>query len=901
MKLPYSLFLLIFLFPILNLSAQNGIKGQITDPDGQPLGFATIFVSNTGAGAVTNEEGFYEIVLSKGTHNVVFQYLGLKTLQKKIQVGNGMKIENFQFEEQSLEIETVEIIDGRENPAYTIMRKAIAKADYHRQQLESYSAQVYIKGSGRFIDVPWFLRKRLEKEGIDSTMGFVTESVNEIMFKRPDIFKEKVMSARQQGDDNSTNPMQYINSSFYNSKVAAAISPLSPKAFTYYRFEFEGSYFERDFEINKIKVTPRRKSEGVFEGTIYIVEDWWAIHSLDLKTYKLGFEIDLKQIYGSIQEKVWMPLTHKMKMNGSIMGFDFEANYLATTSDYKIELNPDLDADFKIIDEKIETELAAEIKANQKNKKTADLNERIRSGEPLTRKEMRKMMKQYRKDEIKQRKEERKNRKEGKIEKQSEPVVQSTRTFEIDSLASNKDSAFWESVRPLPLTSYELNTYKRIDSVAIAKQNKDTTTTKKKGKSSPLSNFFGTILMGNTYKISKKTDLRFHGSLLETNYNTVELWNTSVPISLRTQLDSNLKFSINPTYNIAFAPFVHDGNVELKLEGGKKFRKYKMSIDGGDAIFQFNPENPIDLLMEETWLTLFYEKNYAKFYQKKYLNGKINGQISDRLEGSINIEWADRDPLFNNDNAKSWRKTDRNFTSNNPFNFELINTVFEPHKAFTASANLHWFPFKKYMLRNGQKIVRSNSGPSFQATYRKGFDDLFGSTVDYDLFIAQINLDHEFPAGSRLMIETSIGSFFNKNNLYFPDFHHFRGNKTIIVLEEPIGNFRNLPYYKHSSGDEFFEFHAFHQFRNLLITQIPEAWMLGLKENLTFSFLYTPEAKDYFEIGYGLDNIYKFFRAEVGASFLNGKYQNTYFRVGISSAFNFSSDEDGEQNVSIGL
>ena len=901
MKSHHLLFTCLFYFSFLNLNAQNGIKGQITDPDGQPLGFATIFVSNSGTGVITNEEGFYELFLSKGTHNVVYQYLGFKTIEKKITVEQGMTTENIQFSDQPLEMEAVEVIEGRENPAYTIMRKAIAKADYHRQQLDSYSAQVYVKGSGRVIDAPWFLRKRLEKEGIDSTMGFVTESVNEIMYKRPNIFKEKVISARQQGDDNSTNPMQYINSSFYNSKVADAISPLSPKAFTYYRFEFEGSYFERDFEINKIKVTPRRKSEGVFEGTIYIVEDWWAIHSLDLTTFKLGFAFGLKQIYGPIEEKVWMPLTHKMNIKGSLMGFDFEANYLATTSDYKIELNPDLDADFKIIDEKIEKEIAAEIKASQKNKKTSDLNERIRSGDPLTRKEMRKMMKQYRKDEIKRAKEERKRKKNGKEKVAKEPVVQSTRTFEVDSLANNRDSAFWESVRPLPLTSYELKTYKYVDSVAIVEKNPDSLKTKKKGKSNPFTSLLGTVLMGNTYSISKKTDLRFHGSLLQTNYNTVELWNTSVPISLRTRLDSNRKFSINPTYNIAFAPFVHDGNVELKLEGGKKFRKYEISVDAGDAIFQFNPENPIDLTLEGTTLALLYEKNFAKFYQKRYLNGKITGQISDRLNGGIEVEWADRDPLFNNDNAKSWRKTDRNFTPNNPINFGILNSEFEPHKALTASANLHWFPFKKYMLRNGKKVVRANSGPSFQMTYRKGFDDVFESAVDYDLLIGQINLDHEFPAGSRLMLETSIGSFLNKNSLYFPDFHHFRGNKTIVILEEPIGNFRNLPYYKHSTGDEFFEFHAFQQFRNLLVTQFPEAWMLGLKENLTFSFLYTPSAKDYFEIGYGLDNIYKFFRAEVGASFLQGKYQNTYFRVGISSAFSFSSDEDGGQNVTIGL
>lgn len=65
--------------------------------------------------------------------------------------------------------------------------------------------------------------------------------------------------------------------SFYDPTVGDAVSPLSPKAFGYYKFEYEGSFREGDLEVNRIKVIPRSYGEGVFKGKIYIIENTWAI------------------------------------------------------------------------------------------------------------------------------------------------------------------------------------------------------------------------------------------------------------------------------------------------------------------------------------------------------------------------------------------------------------------------------------------------------------------------------------------------------------------------------------------------------------------------------------------------------------------------------------------------
>ena len=54
-------------------------------------------------------------------------------------------------------MQEVEVRAGKEDPAYTIIRKAIAKSKFHRLQVQHYSARVYVKGAGRVKDVPFLL------------------------------------------------------------------------------------------------------------------------------------------------------------------------------------------------------------------------------------------------------------------------------------------------------------------------------------------------------------------------------------------------------------------------------------------------------------------------------------------------------------------------------------------------------------------------------------------------------------------------------------------------------------------------------------------------------------------------------------------------------------------------
>ena len=156
------------------------------------------------------------------------------------------------------------------------------------------------------------------------------ESFNEIEFTAPDKYFQKVISYNSTfpAEGNEISPMNFIQASFYQPVLAdMAISPLAPNAFSHYKFKYLGASLQGNFTINKIQVIPKRKSQQLFEGTIYIIEDLWCLHSVDLTNENLVGKIRIQQLYIPVQDDIWMPVSHKFEINIGIMGFKADAGY----------------------------------------------------------------------------------------------------------------------------------------------------------------------------------------------------------------------------------------------------------------------------------------------------------------------------------------------------------------------------------------------------------------------------------------------------------------------------------------------------------------------------------------------------------------------------------------------
>ncbi len=892
--------ILFFLLFTQTVFAQTGgIKGYIRNPDGEALPWATIYVKNSQTGTATNMEGYYELKLPEGKYQITFQYLSYQTLETEVVVGKEMRTFDVKLELQAYMLRELTIKANAEDPAYTIMRKAIAMSKVHKLQVDAYDARIYVKGRSQILDIPFLLKRKLEKEeGIMVGKVYLTETITDLHFEQPNKYVQKVVSMRSSEiDSKSVSPMDYIQASFYDPQIGTTISPLSPSAFAYYKFTLESTFRDQDFEINKIRVTPRSRGDDIWEGHIYIVENKWCIHSLQLKTEKLGVKIGVQQTYSPVQDGVFMPIMHQFDIGGRYLGFEAEFKYIASVTNYKVKVNPNFIPEVKLIDEKIEKEKAEALKRKNEmagkingKKEDQNLEEALAEGKELRRKDLKKMLKEAEKKQLEA---ERKALKTG--ETAPSELVRNDSTV-IDSLARKRgfDSLFWEQNRTIPLTELEIKTYKQRDSLVLvdsskkSKEVKDSTMTKaiKTKKFKPWD-----LVLGGTYKLNKTASLTIHSPLEAFNYNTVEGYVADYKISYRQSL-KNKSFRIAGIVRYAHALRKFTGRGEWNWAYWKRyrsdttqFRQGRIRLDGGQYIEQFNAEYPIPMMLN-TLYSLLFEQNFMKIYQRNYARIRWQDEIKKGLVFKASFEYAQRQFLENNTNEKYFDWQNRDFTPNAPENLELAETVFPKHEAAVFEGNISYKPFLRYGMKNGRKYLLSDRSPVFTLQYRKGL-----ANVDYD-FLA-VGVQHKLKIGIRGTIgyAFSAGAFLNTRKMYFPDYKHFNGNRIFVQFADPVNSFRLMDYYRYSTADHYAEGHAYIQFRKFLLSQFIYLRSFGWRENLFVNQLVTPKIS-YTEAGYTLDGILRIFRVEAIAAFENGQYKDWGIRIGITTTFGLQVDMD---------
>ncbi|MEO6758069.1 MAG: DUF5686 family protein, partial [Saprospiraceae bacterium] len=215
-----------FLYALTTI-AQTGLRGTVKNAKGEALPFAAVVIKGTTTatrptGTITNAEGQYEIALVPGNYAVTFQFLGFQTIQKSAEISDGFTTLNATMEEQAYRLAEVQTKAGNEDPAYTIMRRAIAKSRFHKLQVQRFTARVYTKSSFTVTDLPnlaeAMFRKQLKEAEKEANfkvgVPLLNETVAEVSFSQPNTYRQRIIANRNsQGDFLS--PSRFFNASFY--------------------------------------------------------------------------------------------------------------------------------------------------------------------------------------------------------------------------------------------------------------------------------------------------------------------------------------------------------------------------------------------------------------------------------------------------------------------------------------------------------------------------------------------------------------------------------------------------------------------------------------------------------------------------------------------------------------
>ena len=325
------------------------------------ISFASVFIVGTSIGTSTNSEGEYSLDLPLGKQLVRFNSLGYtsKTVELRVQEGLSHTLD-IVLDDFGIGLKELVVRSNAVNPADTIMRKVILMKNHYDTQIKGFSAKVYSKIIQKLDNAPKkFLgrdiKKPLERMGLDSGKRgiiYLSESVSNLKFKRPNSYFEEIVSSKISGNprgftfnqisenildfNKNTMPLPALN-------LNRVISPLNDHAFDYYRFELLERNPSGKGYIDKIKVIPRNAFSQTYKGILYIAEPDFKINGLDLiLTKDIGMQfidtVNIRQNFIDLKGDTSVLVGEQFYFKGSIFGFHFNGS--ATFSFNDFTLNP---------------------------------------------------------------------------------------------------------------------------------------------------------------------------------------------------------------------------------------------------------------------------------------------------------------------------------------------------------------------------------------------------------------------------------------------------------------------------------------------------------------------------------------------------------------------------------
>lgn len=835
-----------FLFILFSTAAFAGrITGTIKDDKGNALPYASVSIKEKGSGTTANQQGHYSLELAAGDYTIVVQYVGFAKQEKKVHVTDaGMQLD-FMLKPSQLQLKDVVVSSNGEDPAYAIIRHAIKKRQAYHDALDSFTCEAYIKTLIKTRALP---RK---------------------------ILGQKIDSAdwRQMGVDSAGKGVIYLSESL--TKIAfkkpdkVKLEVLSGRESGSNGFGFTIPTFI-DFYTNNVQImggqfAPRGYVCPIADGAL----NFYKYHFLG-SFFEDGREINRIQV---IPRRKYEPL--------------FSGTIEITENDwriYSVDLMLTKESQLEILDTVKITQIHFPVTKNIWRTKNQVLYFTFNKfgidavGNFLN------VYNNY------------------DVTPAFKKKFFNNIIMQFDTGVNKKTTAYWDSVRPVPLELEEMKDYKVKDS--IYRYQRDSSFTKRyrdslrrmQGKISVMNVLWNGFSRSN-YNPKNYTTIQWQPLLKQVQYNTVEGLALNGEATFSRGFPSvNRELSFTPHVRYGFSNEHFNAYATLNYhsrsnwrgitndagDDASSFRSNNFSLSGGRRISQFNKGNPISPLFNSIY-TLFYNHNYMKIYENKFLQFDYYGTSQSGLKYTANLLYEDRMPLDNTTDFSIIKYGNKKFTPNYPY--EKMDSQFVRHQAVIAGITLSYQPGQKYVQFPNYRVPLGSKYPTFTLAYQKGFNKIFGSDVDFDKWNFSVTDDMNFKLAGQLNYRIDIGGFLNDKSVFIQDYRHFNGNQ-LIFASRYLYSFQIAPYYANSTTASFYTtLHAEHHFNGLLTNKIPLFKRLNWNLVAGTNAFYVNGNNNYVEIFGGLENIFKLFRVDVVGSYLNGKNGQVAVRIGLGGLF----------------
>jgi hypothetical protein len=289
------------------------ISGKVRDATtNEHLAAANIRVLGTSRGTVANADGAFRLSLVTGSHTIIVSSLGYKADTARVSLNADSRRDFFL---QPSDIVMAEVVVSSEDPAYEIMRRVIANKKRWSERLDSYEMDA-------------FTRQVLKR---DTAIASITESVTKGYWQKGDTIREIVKQKRQtenvKSEFNFASVGRILN--FYQNEIRFVgytfVGPAADDAFDSYSYKLLRTRPGFGREVFEIQLTPRSRTSPLFEGTISVAGESYALVGVDVKpneAFSIPFvkekSLRYRQQFGLYENSFWLPADIRIDATASI-------------------------------------------------------------------------------------------------------------------------------------------------------------------------------------------------------------------------------------------------------------------------------------------------------------------------------------------------------------------------------------------------------------------------------------------------------------------------------------------------------------------------------------------------------------------------------------------------------
>ncbi|HEX5625361.1 MAG TPA: DUF5686 family protein, partial [Saprospiraceae bacterium] len=449
--------------------------------------------------------------------------------------------------------------------------------------------------------------------------------------------------------------------------------------------------------------------------------------------------------------------------------------------------------------------------------------------------------------------------------------------------ANTRTEAYWDSIRPIPLSRDEAADYHQKDSIRLVRESRTYIDSMDR-----VSNYFRSknLLLGYTYTRSAKNDaFTFYAPLELFHFNPIQGWAVGADLRYTRTKGRGREFN-----RFLVKTRVDYGFSEKQLRPTLQFQfrfdeisKSLLELELGKDLVEFNGQKSSKLFYESS--NLFYKNNYIKYFDKEFVALTFGRNLHYDLRWRSELEFAIRRNAYIHSEFSFWNSS-RPYQENQYADLLPDSLYIFNREVLRWTQALRWQPGTKVWKTPDELFSLGSSWPVFKLDYTAGVYLKKRQWFQRFSWSIEKYFDLEEWGEPRLLVEGD--HLISKEKPDAPDWIFHNGNGLpFYVNTEGLGKFLTLYPFGFAGDQQSLAWHLEWDLKGRLLGRIPGVNRLGFNEIFRVSQLYVKEFRPYMEWSAGLGNVgyrfFRFLRVEWVNQFHSGGFRNAYLRVGLMS------------------